>query len=307
MINCFLEQAEIQSQQQHQLQPANYYQFNNTGHGNYANESHYQHVMDNNFGLTATIYNQHHQQQHDVQLTMDHTESKSNHYQLNESYLNPNLNIDVDSFVASLQNLDDIELNAIEHPHNNHHHHQQQLTQLDNNHHHLMQSHSVVNTNYLDNEAKFYAQNQHQSANNNNNQMESNLEQTQLSRVDLLNQVLQSVSSSSQGSSFLSLPIKNPTVSNEMQTASPTHYQQPETSPAVVTKQRKMPIDKDFDLNAHHDVFLSPKLSRTIKKPKLDKAVIKKFKVIDCYVCGQKSSGFHYGAFTCEACKLFFR
>lgn len=28
---------------------------------------------------------------------------------------------------------------------------------------------------------------------------------------------------------------------------------------------------------------------------------------IFCSVCGNKSSGFHYGSFTCEACKLFFR
>ena len=28
---------------------------------------------------------------------------------------------------------------------------------------------------------------------------------------------------------------------------------------------------------------------------------------ICCNVCGHKSSGYHYGSHTCEACKLFFR
>lgn len=27
---------------------------------------------------------------------------------------------------------------------------------------------------------------------------------------------------------------------------------------------------------------------------------------VKCEICGDMSSGFHYGAFTCEACKLFF-
>lgn len=36
------------------------------------------------------------------------------------------------------------------------------------------------------------------------------------------------------------------------------------------------------------------------------KAKFKRYENLDCAICGDKSSGYHYGAYTCEACKLFF-
>ena len=43
------------------------------------------------------------------------------------------------------------------------------------------------------------------------------------------------------------------------------------------------------------------------KKRSLKCKIKKKDDKICCNVCGYKSSGFHYGSYTCEACKLFFR
>lgn len=43
------------------------------------------------------------------------------------------------------------------------------------------------------------------------------------------------------------------------------------------------------------------------KKRSLKCKIKRKDEKICCNVCGYKSSGFHYGSYTCEACKLFFR
>jgi hypothetical protein len=47
------------------------------------------------------------------------------------------------------------------------------------------------------------------------------------------------------------------------------------------------------------DLELSSKNLKKLKKEKSES--------FDCLVCGDNSSGYHYGAHVCEACKLFFR
>ncbi|CAF0795306.1 unnamed protein product [Brachionus calyciflorus] len=48
-------------------------------------------------------------------------------------------------------------------------------------------------------------------------------------------------------------------------------------------------------------------LNQSPKKKSLKTKIKRKDDKICCNVCGFKSSGFHYGSYTCEACKLFFR
>ncbi|RNA18671.1 peroxisome proliferator-activated receptor alpha [Brachionus plicatilis] len=153
--------------------------------------------------------------------------------------LNPNeLHLDVESFVATLPSLE--ELDSFD-PANNHY---------------VYSSHDLVT---------LADQNQYQY----NNQTGD----LSTSKVEILNQVLHTASNSG---------INN--------------YSNSSSSYSSFSSTSNSSIEQ-YTLDTNQ----SP------KKRSLKCKIKRKDEKICCNVCGYKSSGFHYGSHTCEACKLFFR
>lgn len=113
-----------------------------------------------------------------------------------------------------------------------------------------------------------------------------------ISRVDLLNSIIQNIQSSK----------TNMTISS---------------SPSCLSSSSAMSVNNL--LNQPQDDLIQPRLYaesliKGLKKEKVNRDEEENYSTDDreriCVVCGtegKKGIGFHYGATTCEACKLFFR
>lgn len=79
--------------------------------------------------------------------------------------------------------------------------------------------------------------------------------------------------------------------------ASKSNQNYPESSRNGISSVRISNRASPYNLVNRNDQHIESKL-KTMKS---------KDDIINCNVCGQESSGYHYGSYTCEACKLFFR
>lgn len=65
--------------------------------------------------------------------------------------------------------------------------------------------------------------------------------------------------------------------------------------------------DNHQPINLSSFNFFKPFLNYESSQPMLVKANVKNTSFIECVVCSDKSSGKHYGQYTCEGCKSFFK
>lgn len=251
---------------------------------------------------------QHHQPIYTKYLSHDDYENAATSGSQNSNCQNYHLNIqpndlpiDVDSFVVNLPNL--YEFDSIELTNN----HQMQIIQsnhdLTGNQSNNCNQNQFTEPSYNDHDFSLIRLNSESNSDNfilnndtnnfNLNKNEKTANEIQMSKVEILNQILLSASNSS-ASSTSSLS------SSYLSSSTPSSYSSSSSSSLSIDQNQK---DYLNTLEQSPHTSNSKKLGSGALKLKIKR----KDEKICCNVCGHKSSGFHYGSYTCEACKLFFR